>query len=142
MVRGLEAGITPVSVRLKNTTRKSKNFEIIRKGERQLLNERLRSISNTIKLKSLQRDTCIGELERGLNNFTFWEYQALMNRVGKLDTAACWNAKQTNLPGYGTKPQVAIQKAEVARTVDTCIHHTLAVQTTHQLTTIHLHLHQ
>ena len=50
-------GISPVSVRLKNTVRTSKMFGIIRKFENQLLTERVRSITSTIELNILQRDT-------------------------------------------------------------------------------------
>ena len=52
MLRCLGAGITPISVRLKNTIRMSRSFDIIRKVDRQLLNERVRSINNTIELSS------------------------------------------------------------------------------------------
>ena len=58
-LRYLVEGILPVSVKLKNTVRTPKNYEIIIKVERQLLNECARTINNTIQLSSLQRDACI-----------------------------------------------------------------------------------
>ena len=47
----------------------------------QLLNECLRTIYNTIELCTIQRDTFINQLVRFLDEVTFGECQAFMNRV-------------------------------------------------------------
>ena len=44
-LRFLKAGVTLVSVRLKNNTRTSRSYKIIRRAEKQLLNERIRCIN-------------------------------------------------------------------------------------------------
>ena len=48
----LSASITPDSIRLKNTVRTSRGFDIIGRSEKQLLDERLRNINNTIKISN------------------------------------------------------------------------------------------
>ena len=57
MLRCLRTGVTPVN-------KVHENNQNIRKAERQLLNECVRYINNTIKLGSLKRDTCINQLAR------------------------------------------------------------------------------
>ena len=116
--------------------RTSKSFGFIRKVERQLLNERVRSINNTIELSISQRDTCIGQLKSALGNVTLGGARPSETGLGKPNTKTFWNSKKWSLPGCGTKPQVATQKAEVARTVGTGTYHTVATQTIHQLTAI------
>ena len=83
-IEGSHSGIAPVSVRLKNTVRTSRSFDIIRKVERLLLNERIRSIYNATKSSSWQRDTCASQLGSVVDEDTFRECQAFINRVGSL----------------------------------------------------------
>ena len=59
----LKSEVIPVSIRLKTNVRTSKGFQIIRRAEKQLLNERIRSINNTLELLMLKRDTCIKEFQ-------------------------------------------------------------------------------
>ena len=56
-LRFLSKDVIPVSIRLKSNIRTPKGYYIIKKAERALLNERIRSI-NTINMLSHQRDTC------------------------------------------------------------------------------------
>ena len=70
----LGAGITLVSVKLKNTVRTSNSYEIIRTAETQLKNKCVRIINNNFELSSLQRDTCINKLARVLDEITFKQY--------------------------------------------------------------------
>ena len=58
----LSNDVIPVSIRLKSNIRTPKGQEIIRRAEKALLNERIRSINNTIYMFNLQRDTCITNL--------------------------------------------------------------------------------
>ena len=62
-LRCLSKDITPTSVRLKSTIRTPKAKYIIKRAERALLNERIRSINNTIAMFENLRDTCINQLE-------------------------------------------------------------------------------
>ena len=61
-LRCLSKNLTPVSARLKSTFRTPKSKEIIRKAERALLNERVRSINNSLTMFKELRDTCINNL--------------------------------------------------------------------------------
>ena len=51
--------IVPVSVRLKTNIKTAKGLEIIKRAEKQLLNERVRSINNQLEIFMFKRDTCI-----------------------------------------------------------------------------------
>ena len=53
-VRCLSKDIIPVSVRLKSNIKTPKGKHIIRKAERALLNERVRSINNSITMVKMQ----------------------------------------------------------------------------------------
>ena len=62
-LRCLSKDIIPTSVRLKNNITTPKGKYIIRKAERALLNERIRSIKNSITMFKSLRDTCKNHLE-------------------------------------------------------------------------------
>ena len=64
MLRCLSKGIIPVSIRLKTTVKTPKGNYIVRKAERMLMNERVRSINNMITMFRWQIDTCINSLGR------------------------------------------------------------------------------
>ena len=66
-LRCLAEDLVPVSIHLKQNIKTPKGLQIIRKAERALLNERVRSINNTLNMLKSQRDTCIDELGRVLN---------------------------------------------------------------------------
>ena len=63
--------VSLASVMLKNTIRVLKSFEIIRKAERQILNEKVRSINTSIKLSRINRYICINHLASVLDEVTF-----------------------------------------------------------------------
>ena len=69
-LRCLSKDVIPTSVRLKSNIRTPKAKYIIRKAERALLNERIRSINNSITMFKLLRDTCINQLESILDKET------------------------------------------------------------------------
>ena len=76
-----------MSVRLKTNIKTPKGIQIIRKAEKQLLNEHIRSINNTIELLMLKRDTCSNKikeiiLEKDDHN-TLEECNNLIGRVNK-----------------------------------------------------------
>ena len=62
-LRCLSKNIIPTSVKLKSTIRTPKAKYIINRAEKALLNERIRSINNTITMFKNLRDTCISQLE-------------------------------------------------------------------------------
>ena len=66
-LRCLAEDLEPVSICLKQNIKTPKGLQIIRKAERELLNERVRSINNTLNMLKSLRDTCIDELGRVLN---------------------------------------------------------------------------
>ena len=66
-LRCLSLDLIPVSIRLRSTIKTPKGRQIIKKAERALLNERIRSINNTLNMLEKRRDTCIFQLEEKLN---------------------------------------------------------------------------
>ena len=62
-LRCLDEEVIPVSIKLKSQVRTPKGFQIIRKAEITLLNERIRSINYTINMLSLESDTCMKRLK-------------------------------------------------------------------------------
>ena len=65
-LRCLKKDIIPVSIRLKTNIRTVRGLEIIRKTERKLLNECIRSINNSLELYSYERDSIVQQLEEKL----------------------------------------------------------------------------
>ena len=69
-LRCLSEDLIPVSVRLKSNVKTPKWRHIIKKAERALLNERIRSINNSIAMFTIQRDTCMNQLKDNLDKET------------------------------------------------------------------------
>ena len=69
-LRCLSKGLIPVSVRLESNVKTPKGRQIIKKAEIALLNERIRSINNSITMFTIQRDTCINQLKDNLDKET------------------------------------------------------------------------
>ena len=69
-LRCLSKDVIAVSVRRKITIKTPKGRYIIRKAERALLNERVRSINNSLTMFKAQRDTCINNLETSIERDT------------------------------------------------------------------------
>ena len=65
--RCLKEDLVPVSICLTKNIKTPKGLQIIRKAEKALLNERVRSIDNVINMLKTQWDTCIDQLERVWN---------------------------------------------------------------------------
>ena len=63
----LSFDVIPVSIRLKTNVRTTKGLEIIRKTERKLLNECIRSINSTIELYMYEREAIVQQLEEKLD---------------------------------------------------------------------------
>ena len=79
--------VIPVSIRLKTNIKTSKGLQIIKRAEKQLLIEHIRSINNTLELLMMKRDTCIQELKDTISDNeaedqkTFEERGTLIKRV-------------------------------------------------------------
>ena len=67
-IKCLKSDVIPVSIRLKTNIKTSKGLQIIRRAEKQLLNECIHSINNTLELLMLKRDTCIKELKENIQD--------------------------------------------------------------------------
>ena len=81
LLRCLSVDIIPVSIRLKSNIRTPKGCSIIKKAERALLNERIRSIYNTITMSGTQRDTCKYKLSGILDKETIEECVKFINYI-------------------------------------------------------------
>ena len=61
--RCLDYGIIPLSCRLKNPIRTPRSYDIIRRAETQLMNERVGNINNFLDMICMRRDICRNQLE-------------------------------------------------------------------------------
>ena len=66
-IKCLKNNIIPVSIKLKTSIFTRKANEIIRRAERQLLNEHVRTINNMIKINMFRRETYFHQLEEVLD---------------------------------------------------------------------------
>ena len=80
-IKCLKNNIIPVSIKLKTSIFTRKANEIIRRAERQLLNERVRTINNMIEINMFRRETYFHQLEEVLDQVTMQECKTLMERV-------------------------------------------------------------
>ena len=81
LLRCLKYDVIPVSLILKTNVRTTEVLEIIRKAEKQLLNECIRSINNQLELYMYEKEACFHQLEEKLDNNIMEEYQEFINRV-------------------------------------------------------------
>ena len=85
IIKYLKSEIIPVGVRLRTNVQTSKGLQIIRKAEKQSLNECIRSINNILELLMLKRDTCLEKLKgillREEDQGTLEECSILIKRV-------------------------------------------------------------
>ena len=80
-IKCLKNNIIPVSIRLKTNIKTSKGLDIIRRAEKQLLNECIRSINNQLELFMFNRDTCKNQLQVRLEKEIMEECEDLIKRV-------------------------------------------------------------
>ena len=84
-IKCLKNEVIPVSVRLKTNIKTLRGIQIIRKAEKQLLNECIRSINNILELLMLKRDTCSNKVKELIlqkdDRNTLEECNNLMERV-------------------------------------------------------------
>ena len=82
-IKCLKNNIIPVSIKLKTNIKTTKGLDIIRRAEKQLLNEHIRSINHQLELFMFKRDTCIIKLKELLDSRTLEECEDLMKRVNE-----------------------------------------------------------
>ena len=63
LLRCLGADIIPTSIRLKSNIKSPKGYNIIKRAEKALLNERIRMVNNTITMIGNQINTCMNLLK-------------------------------------------------------------------------------
>ena len=80
-IKCLKKEIIPVSIKLKTNIHTRKASAIIRRAEKQLLNEHIRTINNIIEMNMYKRDTYLHQLERVLDKERIEESKTLINRV-------------------------------------------------------------
>ena len=80
-IKCLKNNIIPVSVRLKTNIKITKGLDIIRRAEKQLLNECFRSINNQLELFMFNRNTCKNQLQEILDKEIMEECEDLIKRV-------------------------------------------------------------
>ena len=84
-IKCLKNKVIPVTVRLKTNIKTLRGIQIIRKAEKQLLNECIRSINNILELLMLKRDTCSNKVKELLlqkdDRSTLEECNNLIERV-------------------------------------------------------------
>ena len=68
-LRCLSKGLVPVSIHLQKNIKTPKGLQILRTAERGLMNERVRSINNTLNIVRDLRNTCIDQLREVLNDW-------------------------------------------------------------------------
>ena len=81
MIKCLKNNIIPVNIKLKTSIFTKKANEIIRRAERQLLNEHVRTINNMIEINMFKREAYLHQLEEVLGQVTMQECKTLMERV-------------------------------------------------------------
>ena len=80
-LRCISKGITPVSIRLNTTVRTERARKIIRKAERDLLQDRIKSINSLQGNNDKQRDRCKSQLGSIISTTSMLECQELIDKV-------------------------------------------------------------
>ena len=81
LLRCLDNNLIPVSLKLRSNLKTPKAIKIIKKTERALLNERIRTINNTIELCKHEKDTCIEDLSKVLDQDDMEECKRFMFNI-------------------------------------------------------------
>ena len=91
--RCLSSDVIPVSVRLKSNMKTPRGCYIIRRDEKQLLNEHIGSINNTLGLYGYQRETYIHHPEGVLGHTTMEEWKELIEKVVEARQNKVWECQ-------------------------------------------------
>ena len=102
-LRCLSKKVVPVSIRLKTNIKTPIGFQIIRRAEKALLNERVRSINNTINMLISQRDICKNDLKERLGEKTMEECEMFIKTRKDARHLKTMNRQKRKLRGCATK---------------------------------------
>ena len=80
ITEGFCRDVIPVSIRLKSNVKTPRGLYIVKRAERSLLNERIRSVNNMINMLNIQRGTCMDQLKTCLDGRTMEECELFINR--------------------------------------------------------------
>ena len=80
-LRCISQKITPTSLKLKSNIKTSRQKSIIQKVEKQLAEDHITSINNTLDVCTCTRDTCMEELKGQISDFYFKECCEFIKRV-------------------------------------------------------------
>ena len=93
-LRCLKTGVILVSYILNNTIRTPIKYDIIKRAQKQFLNECTRSFNNTLSIHGLKRDICYNRLRDVFHRESLQESQLFINRVTK--SQQCYNTYYNN----------------------------------------------
>ena len=79
--RCLSQMITPVSLRLKRNIKTERGIKIIQKAEKQLMDERVRQINNTIDICNNLINTCMNELKVKIGQELYDKCQEFIEKI-------------------------------------------------------------
>ena len=136
-LRCLSKGLIPVSIKLKTTVKTTKGIYIVRKAERMLVNERIRSINNMITMLTHQIYTCMNILQGMINREVMEECHEFIkyirerrhvktmerqikkfNRLWQRNTGGCPNI-QNGRDGYNQENGTKVTSSEDPKTTTT-----------------------
>ena len=80
-LRCMSQKITPSSLKLKTNIKTHRGRQFLQGAEKQLADECIRAINNTIDTCTWLRDTCMNELKGQINDFYFKECCDFISRV-------------------------------------------------------------
>ena len=86
-----------MSIKVKTNIHTRKASEIIRKAEKRLLNEHIRTINNVIEMNMYKRDSYLHQLERVLHKETLEDCQKFIHRVIECRHIEYYRDKKENL---------------------------------------------
>ena len=83
-LRCLDQDVIPVSIRMKTNVKTPRGLYIVKRAERALLSERIRSVNNIINMMKMQIDTCMDQLKTCLDDRAMEECKLFINNMKEL----------------------------------------------------------
>ena len=79
-LRCLKQEVIPVSIRMKTNVKTPRGLYIVKRAEKALLNERIRSVNNMINMLKTQINTCMEQLETRLEERVMEDCKVFINK--------------------------------------------------------------